>query len=191
MSTETLLSRVSKLLPRQLPLTLEITDKVHLTDLHRTFPNNEYFRCTDPETHMYSLYSASCVPKIHALRRILLALSIYSPSIGYCQSLNFIAAMLLLCMEDEEHAFWTLVIITSNILPPSTYSATMEDASVDQLTLLWLISDRHPEIWSRISNDIPFWELEQSERPPPSTLVTTHWFLTLFANVLPTEVGGM
>lgn len=164
---------------------------MHLTDLHRTFPNNEYFRCTDPETHMYSLYSASCVPKIHALRRILLALSIYSPSIGYCQSLNFIAAMLLLCIEDEEHAFWTLVIITSNILPPSTYSATMEDASVDQLTLLWLISDRHPEIWSRISNDIPFWELEQSERPPPSTLVTTHWFLTLFANVLPTEVGGM
>lgn len=158
------------------------------TDLHRTFPDNEHFRCTDPETHRYTSYSVACVPKIHALRRVLLALSIYSPTIGYCQSLNFIAALLLLCTENEEHAFWIMVATTANILPAAIYDATMEDATVDQLTLLWLIFDRYPVIWSRISNDVPFWELEQKERPPPSALVTTHWFLTLFANVLPTEV---
>ncbi|KAG2189424.1 hypothetical protein INT44_004566 [Umbelopsis vinacea] len=156
-------------------------------DLHRTFPDNEHFRCTDPETHRYACYSVACMPKIHALRRVLLALSIYTPSIGYCQSLNFIAALMLLCTENEEHTFWLMVATTSNILPPSTYDATMEDATVDQLTLLWLIFDRYPAIWSRISNDVPFWELEQKERPPPSALVTTHWFLTLFSNVLPIE----
>jgi hypothetical protein len=157
-------------------------------DLHRTFPDNEHFRCTDPETHLYECYSVACVPKIHSLRRILLALSIYSPSIGYCQSLNFIAAMLLLCLEDEERTFWVMVATTSDILPPAIYDATMEDATVDQLTLLWLIFDTYPAIWSRISNDMPFWELEQKERPQPSALVTTHWFLTLFVNVLPIEV---
>jgi hypothetical protein len=118
-----------------------------------------------------------------------MALSIYSPAIGYCQSLNFIAGMLLLCMDDEEQVFWMMVITTSHILPPNTYDITMEGASVDQLTLLWLIFDKFPEIWSRISNDVPFWELEQYERPPPSTLVSTHWFLTLFANVLPAEAS--
>ncbi|KAJ2962912.1 hypothetical protein NQZ79_g1983 [Umbelopsis isabellina] len=100
-------------------------------------------------------------------------------------------AMLLLCMEDEEQVFWVMVITTSHILPSNTYDITMEGASVDQLTLLWLIFDKFPDIWSRISNDVPFWELEQYERPPPSTLVTTHWFLTLFANVLPPEASPL
>lgn len=92
-------------------------------------------------------------------------------------------------MEDEEQVFWVMVITTSHILPSNTYDITMEGASVDQLTLLWLIFDKFPEIWALISNDVPFWELEQYERPPPSTLVTTHWFLTLFANVLPPEAS--
>ncbi|KAG2186141.1 hypothetical protein INT43_002579 [Umbelopsis isabellina] len=160
-------------------------------DLHRTFPDNQHLRCQRPEIHSYEPYSPACVPKIQSLRNVLMALSIYSPAIGYCQSLNFIAGMLLLSIEDEEQVFWVMVITTSHILPSNTYDITMEGASIDQLTLLWLIFDKFPEIWSRISNDVPFWELEQYERPPPSTLVTTHWFLTLFANVLPPEASPL
>ena len=45
-----------------------------------------------------------------ALGRVLLAFSVHKPDIGYCQSMNYIAALLLLAMEeDEEAAFWVLV----------------------------------------------------------------------------------
>ena len=44
-----------------------------------------------------------------ALGRVLLAFSVHKPSIGYCQSMNYIAAMLLIVLEEEEHAFWLLV----------------------------------------------------------------------------------
>ena len=45
-----------------------------------------------------------------ALGRILLAFSVHKPQIGYCQSMNYIAALLLIVLErNEENAFWVLV----------------------------------------------------------------------------------
>lgn len=45
-----------------------------------------------------------------ALGRILLAFSVHKPQIGYCQSMNYIAALLLIILErNEESAFWVLV----------------------------------------------------------------------------------
>lgn len=45
-----------------------------------------------------------------ALGRILLAFSVHKPKIGYCQSMNYIAALLLLILEkNEENTFWVLV----------------------------------------------------------------------------------
>ena len=44
------------------------------------------------------------------MNRVLLAYSLHNPEIGYCQSMNFICAFLLLHME-ETAAFWTLCYI--------------------------------------------------------------------------------
>ncbi|KAI3743408.1 hypothetical protein L1987_61117 [Smallanthus sonchifolius] len=44
----------------------------------------------------------------NSLRRLLLAYARHNPDVGYCQGMNFFAAMLLLMMP-EENAFWTLV----------------------------------------------------------------------------------
>lgn len=44
----------------------------------------------------------------HRLRRLLKAYSIYDREIGYCQGMNFIAAMFLTLMTEEQ-AFWMLV----------------------------------------------------------------------------------
>lgn len=44
-----------------------------------------------------------------ALRRVLLAYSVHEPGVGYCQGMNYLVALLLLCMrQHEEGAFWVL-----------------------------------------------------------------------------------
>ena len=42
------------------------------------------------------------------LRRVLRAYSFYDEEVGYCQGMNFIAAMFITYMSEEE-AFWLLV----------------------------------------------------------------------------------
>jgi hypothetical protein len=52
--------------------------------------------------------------------------------VGYCQGMNFVAAMLLLVLSDEEHAFWCLCALVEDVLP-GYYSHAMVAAEVDQL----------------------------------------------------------
>ncbi|KAI8059933.1 rab-GTPase-TBC domain-containing protein [Gilbertella persicaria] len=153
-------------------------------DLHRTFPENNRFR---PDANA-SAEEKKNIPIIKSLRRVLLAFSLYSPAIGYCQSLNYIAGMLLLFMTEEE-AFWTFVVMITEILPPNIYDVTMEGANIDQNVLMILISERHPLLWNRLSDNKSFWECEEQESVgmPTCSLVTSHWFLTLFINILPVE----
>ncbi|KAI9244281.1 rab-GTPase-TBC domain-containing protein [Phascolomyces articulosus] len=177
-------------------------------DLHRTFPDNIRFKSTPTtsngkgreEDNQTSESSSSRsgsvdyngrsndVPAIQALRRILSAFSLYAPEIGYCQSLNYIAGLLILFM-DEEDAFWTFVVLIQDILPPNIYDVTMEGANIDQTVLMMLLSERCPHIWNRMSSGKSFWECEEADGNgmPTTTLVTSHWFLTLFINILPTE----
>ena len=73
---------------------------MHLQDLPRTFPQNIW---------------TSSGEGTEALRRVLLAFSVHNPAIGYCQSMNYITAMLLLVLaKDEESAFWVLVALLDN-----------------------------------------------------------------------------
>lgn len=97
--------------------------------------------------------------------------------------------MLLLFM-DEEETFWTFSTLINEILPPNTYDVTMEGANVDQNVLMILISERYPHLWNRMSEGKSFWECEEQEGTgmPTCSLVTSHWFLTLFINILPIEV---
>ncbi|KAI9307835.1 rab-GTPase-TBC domain-containing protein [Cunninghamella echinulata] len=157
-------------------------------DLHRTFPDNDKFKSKNPNKTTSPRPFEEDVPAIQSLRRLLYAFSVYSPTIGYCQSLNYIAGLLLLFMEEEE-AFWTFVVLIHDILPPNVYDVTMEGASIDQTILMMLLSERCPHIWQRVSSGRNFWECEDPDNAgmPTSSLVTSHWFLTLFINILPTE----
>lgn len=161
-------------------------------DLHRTFPDNIQFRTNknsdDTTTAKNKTDGARPMPAIiAALKRVLSAFSVYSPSIGYCQSLNFIVGMLLLFMKEEE-AFWTLVTIVQNILPAGVYDVTMEGSNIDQTVLMMLLWERMPHLWNKVS-ERPFWDsISDGASMPTITLVTNHWFLTLFINILPIEV---
>ncbi|KAJ1613036.1 TBC domain-containing protein [Cryptosporidium canis] len=70
-------------------------------DLHRTFPN----------LRSYSI-STGFNP-IHTLNRVLSAFASHDKDIGYCQSMNFIVAILLMNMK-EEAAFWSIVQLVSH-----------------------------------------------------------------------------
>ncbi|CAO3656775.1 unnamed protein product [Mucor hiemalis] len=162
-------------------------------DLHRTFPENIKFRpyggtnADGSNTPPATLEEKKNIPIIKSLRRLLLAFSVYSPSIGYCQSLNYIAGMMLLFM-DEEEAFWTFVMTITHILPPNIYDVTMEGANIDQNVLMILISERFPQLWNKMSGGKSFWECEEDGVGMPTcSLVTSHWFLTLYINILPVE----
>lgn len=151
-------------------------------DLHRTFPDNskfagQFFR--DPDGTL-KLETNS---KLESLQRLLLAFSVYSPQIGYCQSLNYLAGFFLLFLETEQEAFWMLVTTIHDFMPENMYDATMEGAHLDQRVLMLFIKEKLPLVWEKFQ--VP----PMSNKLPPITLVTSHWFLTLFINILPIEVS--
>ncbi|QBM91117.1 Rab-GTPase-TBC domain-containing protein [Metschnikowia aff. pulcherrima] len=153
-------------------------------DLHRTFPDNVLFRENSKLTHEESPEPA----KIASLRRVLTAFAHYQPQIGYCQSLNFIAGLLLLFMS-EEHAFWMLVIMTERIIP-KVHSANLEGVHTDQGVLMMCIKEYIPKLWAIIGRSYDGSVLKDDKiltRLPPLTLVTSSWFMSVFIGVLPIE----
>ena len=52
-----------------------------------------------------------------SLRNILTAYAAHDPVMGYVQSMNFIAAFLLLAGLAEEDAFWCLVALVDRVVP--------------------------------------------------------------------------
>jgi hypothetical protein len=79
------------------------------------------------------------------LRRILYAFAIHSPAIGYCQSLNFLAGMMLIFMEEEE-SFWLLITVVEKLLPTDYYTKSMVGTYVDQFVLAHIIKKYLPNI---------------------------------------------
>ena len=173
-------------------------------DLHRTFPDNVKFKpnptvlcdpadlaggwappggnCADVET-----------PIIRSLRRVLQAFSIHRPKIGYCQSLNFLAGLLLLFM-DEEKTFWMLNIITRLYLP-GTHGLNLEGANVDLTVLTASLRESMPSIWAKLAGDMDgFYDgggggetTLTGTRLPPVFLCATAWFMSCFIGTLPIE----
>ena len=162
---------------------LSSTDRESIErDLHRTFPDNVHFK---PDLRS-SGSSAPELPILSSLRRVLRAYALHNPRIGYCQSLNFLAGLLLLFLPEEK-SFWMLHIITTVYLP-GTHELSLEGTNVDLWTLMLALKSTFPQIWAKVGaaggsgNDI-----DGSARLPPISLCTTSWFMSLFIGTLPIE----
>ena len=59
--------------------------------------------------------------QLDSLRALLGAISLYSPEVGYCQGMNYVAAMLLRVLP-EERAFWVMVGLMRHLELPELYS---------------------------------------------------------------------
>ncbi|CAG0914429.1 unnamed protein product [Notodromas monacha] len=128
-------------------------------DLLRTLPTNVCFA---------SLNS----PGIPKLRRILRAIAWLYPQIGYCQGMGVIVGSILLFMEEED-AFWMISAIIEDLLPASYYSQTLLGVQADQRVLREMVQGMLPELDKVLTDH----DIELS-------LITLHWFLTLFASVV-------
>lgn len=152
-------------------------------DLHRTFPDNSKFASGGYFTQSDTMKPTK---ELLALKRVLLAFSIHSPHIGYCQSLNYLAGFFLLFVEKEEEAFWMLVATMHDYMPENMYDMTMEGANMDQAVLLMFIKEKFDkDLWKMLVDE----DKGHNGGLPPITLVTNHWFLTMFINILPVEVN--
>ncbi|KAK6498830.1 hypothetical protein TWF481_011403 [Arthrobotrys musiformis] len=164
-------------------------------DLHRTHPDNIHFK---PEQklplsngakltkHKQSNSKIVETPIIQSLRRVLTAFALYVPRIGYCQSLNFWAGMLLLFM-DEEKAFWMLYIITHQYLP-GTHERSLEGSNIDQAVLMMAVKDAMPHVWAKISLCLDGTSVNfNNSKLPDITLCTASWLMSGFISNLPIE----
>jgi hypothetical protein len=174
-------------------------------DLNRTFPDNIRFKpdplppnhpqCNESINHpnrtQDSLDPRITDPSIvRALRRVLQAFALHNPTIGYCQSLNFLAGLLLLFLnEDEEKAFILLDIITTQYLP-GTHARILE-ANVDIAVLMMSIREALPAVWGKIDDGAGGGAGARAglsvTKLPTVSLATTSWFMALFVGSLPIE----
>ncbi|KAF5022901.1 hypothetical protein F66182_5061 [Fusarium sp. NRRL 66182] len=198
-------------------------------DLHRTFPDNIKFKppggmdtasssARESQTTMTDSTRSSSsgppnvdgeTPIITSLRRVLTAFAVYNPRIGYCQSLNFLAGLLLLFVDTEEQCFWLLNVIT-RIYLPGTHEMSLEGSKIDLGVLMTEMRTSMPAVWDKVGGEL---EADPNSRPstgkslrltrsrrkelarmstptdrlPPITLCMTAWFMSCFIGTLPIE----
>lgn len=136
-------------------------------DLPRTFPLNAWVGSAEGQG---------------ALRHVLLAFSVHKPDVGYCQSMNYVAAMLLLCLDlSEERAFWVMVALIDDngILYHDMYASDLVGTHVEMRSLEELMCKKLPKLYKHL-------QAQQCEM----SIIATDWFLCLFATTLPSETAA-
>lgn len=94
---------------------------------------------------------------VEALRNVLVAYANFNPGLGYCQGMSFIAAMLLMHMEEEvmvvrfptyplKHAFWVFVQIIKNYHMDSFFSDSLERPNIYLAKFRRHLEEQAPEL---------------------------------------------
>ncbi|EDO06915.1 Rab-GTPase-TBC domain family protein [Babesia bovis T2Bo] len=159
-------AQISDLYPRLVsqPLAPEIAQQIEM-DIYRTFPTHRN----------YKRHSAGT----QSLKNVLTAFANFVPSAGYTQSFNFLAAIFLVFMEEEQ-AFLTLVqMIDSRISGKGLnvlgyYKDGMLALKRDVLVLEMLLQQRLKKLYNHLkANGVDF------------TCVCAEWLLCHFSISLP------
>lgn len=133
-------------------------------DIHRTFPDNLYFcSATDSNSLRKPLFN------------VLIALGHKNATVGYCQGMNYIAALLLLTMKNEEKVFWLMDSLVNDLLP-EYYNPDMKAIKIDQEVLGELVKWKYPDIYKHLEDHGLSW-----------CIVGMKWFICLFADVMPVD----
>mmetsp|Transcript_13752 Transcript_13752/g.34335 ORF Transcript_13752/g.34335 Transcript_13752/m.34335 type:complete len:647 (-) Transcript_13752:342-2282(-) len=139
---------------------LEQIDK----DINRTFPGHPIIAAPEGQAALRRMLRAYCAGR--------------NPHTGYCQGMNFVGAMLLLVMQNEQDAFWMFVLMIERLLPADYYTDGLVGVRVDSSVLVDLMQQRLPSLYQH---------LHDTGVLPMLPIVTTQWFISLFVFWLPTE----
>jgi len=113
---------------------------------------------------------------IEMLRRVLIAYAIRNRKVEYCQSMNYICALLLLFTKEED-AFWLFCYIIEDICCVDKqfyHSKALEGWIIDQCVFTVMVEKMLPGL-SRHLADLQI----------PISVISDNWFLCLFVNSLP------
>eukprot|EP01034_Spumella_vulgaris_P024585 gene24585-30951_t len=113
------------------------------------------------------------VTLVDSLRRVLLAYALRNPSVGYCQSMNYICALLLFHLSEEQ-AFWLMATLLEDLLPNNYYAPTLLGGRIDQQVFQSCIAWKLPRIHGQFKKTNTLLEP-----------IICPWFLCLYINVLP------
>ena len=137
---------------------METVEKVIDQDLHRTFPGHKDIDNPGGKEQ---------------LRRVLVAYAARNRDVGYCQSMNFIAASLLIVTKSEEDAFWHLALFEERIIK-EYHARHMFGCRTECRFLMELAQKYVPAAYEH---------LEKNQVIPEVAFI--HWFLCIFVNSLP------
>ncbi|CAF1341909.1 unnamed protein product, partial [Didymodactylos carnosus] len=122
------------------------------------------------------------------LKRVLLAFARYNKSIGYCQGLNILTAVILQVVDkNEEDALMVLIYLVEKILPNGFFTNNLQALAIDMAVFGEWLRIYNIELHNHLH------ELQMSSKdatgtiyePPLLNVFTIQWFLTLFATCLP------
>eukprot|EP00210_Caulerpa_lentillifera_P005852 g5596.t1 len=132
-------------------------------DVPRTFPGHAWLETVEGQ---------------RLLENVLLAYSMHNQRVGYCQSMNYIAALLLLIMgRDEAKAFFMMVTLIEDILYEGVYEPTLVGCQTEMRSLDDLLLKKLP----KLSHLLRSMHCEIS-------MIATDWFLCLFSTSVSSEV---
>jgi hypothetical protein len=138
-------------------------------DIPRTFSHHPRFSSDE------ALEPVSLRP---GLRRILRAFCSRSPCVGYCQGLNYIAALLLLALQSEQQALCILCALCQHMLP-SYFGPALQGVAIDASVLSDLMSLKLPDLQQH------FHRIGLGKDMLLSAFA--QWFMCLWAVSLPSE----
>jgi hypothetical protein len=131
-------------------------------DIDRTFPSQKFFGSADKAS----------------LRRILISISLYDPSVGYVQGMNFLAGAIL-WHASEVKTFWLMVTLLGKFELRLNYIPGLPGLAKHSKILELILFEQYPSFVCYLNDN----------RADISVYIT-EWCFTLFAKVVPiVEMG--
>ena len=107
------------------------------------------------------------------LKRVLIAFARHNPSIGYCQSLNYIGGLIAIVIDAEEDCFWILCAMLQKHMPRGYYG-DLSGVMIDVEVLNCLLEQHLKAVKDKLQHV-----------HLPLTSFATQWFMCAYVNVLP------
>jgi hypothetical protein len=160
------------------PVDKDSSDQIE-SDLPRTCPSVSWFSSSD----------GTDADGIAAMRRVLRAFTADNPTVGYTQSLNFLAAFILLVFqadqlrpgahraaEAEEDCFWLLTALTRRLLR-GYHTENLRVVRIDARVFDALVEAKLPKLAAHLA----------SHNIHSLDFISARWFLCCFHGILPAE----